>query len=130
MIIHRVDQWMDFASQHVALATSKIMMNTHLYKIINAPQDERSLQDGHKFISQFLPMIDQQLTSQNFIAGENITLADIALISALDTCELIDIDLSPYKHLTAWRKKLMSASFYTKQHTSYTDSFNKILGNK
>jgi glutathione S-transferase len=125
-----VEQWLDFAAQHVALATSKIMTNTHLYKLMNMPLDERSLQDGRKFIHQYLPIVDKQLNAQAFIASENTTLADIALLSALDTCEVIDVDLSPYHYLSEWRKKLISQPFYQKCHTSYADSFNKLLGNR
>src|SRR5258708_7209015 len=45
-----VDQWLDFASQHVATATARIMFNLYFYKMAKTPQDERSLEDGRRFI--------------------------------------------------------------------------------
>jgi glutathione S-transferase len=125
-----IDQWMDYAGQHVAIATSKIMFNTYFYKLANLPKDERSLEDGYKFMNQYLPVLEQQLSSHEYIAGKTLSLADFSLLAALDVCEMAQVDLSAYTHLTAWRKNLMSQDFYQKYHLNYADSFNKIAGNK
>lgn len=125
-----IDQGMDYAGQHVAVATAKIMSNMYFYKLANIPKDERSLEDGYKFINQYLPALEQQLSSNNYIAGKVLSLADFALLAALDVCEMAQVDLSPYTHLAAWRKNLMSQEFYTKLHKNYEDSFNKVVGNK
>ena len=122
-----VDQWIDFASVHVMLALSRIMFNTYFYKFANTPIDERSLQDGKKFIAQYLPIIENQLARYPYISGELFSLADIVLLSALDTAELSKIDLHPFSSMSTWRKKLMQENFYTECHDSYTVSFNKIL---
>lgn len=122
-----VDQWIDYSSQHVMIALSRIMFNTYFYKFAGIEKDERSLQDGHKFIAQYLPVVEQQLSQHNYLAGDKMTLADIAMLAALDTCELAEVDLSPYSHLNKWRKKLMSESFYTKCHESYAVAFNNLM---
>lgn len=124
-----VDQWMDFAAHHIATATAKIMFNTYFYKLAKASQDERSLEDGRKFINQYLPIIEQQLTLHPYIASKVLSLADISLLSALDVCEMAEVDLTAYKHIAAWRKNLMAQSFYKDCHENYTASFNKVIGN-
>ncbi len=124
-----VDQWLDFSAQHVAMTTSKIMRNTYFYKFINAPRDDHSLEEGRTFVNQYLPIIEQQLTTHTYIAGKTLTLADFSLLSALDVCEVVEVDLSAYKQITAWRKNLMGQSFYTDCHESYTASFHKMLSN-
>lgn len=124
-----VDQWLDFSAQHIATATAKIMFNMYFYKLLKAEKDDRSLQDGQTFINQYLPILEQQLTSNAYIAGKTFTLADISLLSALDVCEMAKVDLSAYPHITTWRKNLMSQSFYKDCHESYTTSFNKVLEN-
>ncbi len=125
-----VDQWLDYASMHIMMALSKIAFNTYFYKMINTPIDERSLQDGHKFIASYLPHLESQLTSTPFIAGKTITLADIALLAALDTAEVCHVDLSSFSHLTAWRKKLMGEKFYRDCHESFTTVFKKIVAQR
>lgn len=124
----RVDQWMDYAAQHVGMALSKIMYNTYFYKMAKAERDERSLQDGKTFLAMYLPIVENQLTQHAFVAGDTLTLADFVLLSALDTCELVQVDLTPFTHIVSWRKKLMGETFYTKCHTSYTDAFKKVVG--
>lgn len=122
-----VDQWIDYASHHIAMAAAKIMYNTVFYKFANVSIDECSLQDGKLFLSQYLPVLEKQLTKNVYIAGNTLTLADIALLSALDVCEVIHYDLSEFAHLVTWRNHLMSQKFYTDCHESYTATFNAVM---
>jgi glutathione S-transferase len=122
-----VDQWIDYASMHVMLALSRIMYNTYFYKITGVELDERSLQDGRNFIAMYLPVVEKQLSNNTFIAGSEFTLADIVLLAALDTCELSNVDLTSFTHISTWRNKLMKQSFYTDCHVSFTDGFNKLM---
>lgn len=122
-----VDQWIDYASQHVMLALGRIMFNTYFYKLSKSEKDERSLADGRKFIESYLPVVDQQLGKLKYIADDTITLADIVMIAALDTCELSAVDLSHYAHIVSWRDKLMKEPFYQKCHESYTAAFKQLM---
>ncbi len=122
-----VDQWIDYSSQHVTTALGRIMFNTYFYKLTGGTVDERSLEDGRKFINQYLPVLEQQLTQNTFIAGKTLTLADFVLISALDVTELCQVDLSSYAHIVAWRKKMMAEKCYQSLHESYTVTFKTIM---
>ncbi len=122
-----IDQWIDFASIHVHAAINRIVFNRFMYKLMNTTVDERSLADGIKFLGQFLPVFEKQLKENKFVAGSEMTLADINLLAILDPCELISIDLSPYPSLAAWRNNLMKQSFYTKCHASFTEVVQKMM---
>ncbi len=124
-----VEQWLDFAANHIALATSKIMFNTYIYRLLaGATKDERSLQDGRLWLDTYLPVLEQQLTKQAYIAGNHLTIADFSLLAALDVAELLDINLAAYPHLKAWRQKLMAESFYQNCHKSYGAAFKEAVG--
>ena len=123
-----VDEWIDYASQHIAIPLGKIMFNTYFYKMAKATIDERSLEDGNKFINKNLPNVEKQLTSHKYITGATLTLADFVLLSSLDVCELSNIDLSIYPHIQVWRNKLIAEAFYQNCYSSYTDMFHKIVG--
>jgi glutathione S-transferase len=125
----RVDQWMDYAAQHIAIPTSKIMFNTYYYKFLNMEKDERSLQDGYHFLERNLPAVEQQLKQHAYIAGDTMTIADIAMLAALDVCELSKVDLTVHSNLNAWRTKLMNEAFYQRCHKNYTETFNKAINN-
>ncbi len=122
-----VDKWMDYSSLHVMMALGKIMFNTHFHKIRNLPVDERSLKDGFDFIASYLPAIEAQLTENRYLVDSTMTLADFAMLAALDTCEIAKVSLAPYPHLVAWREKLMAEKFYQSCHLSYAATFNKIM---
>ncbi len=122
-----IDQWIEFASHHIALAIGKILYNTYFYKMAKVEKDTRSFEDGHKFIAQYLPLLEKQLTAHKYIMGDKFTLADIAILAALDSCELCSLDLTVFSHLNVWRTKLMQASFYTACHKSFTESFQQAL---
>jgi len=122
-----VDQWIDFANLHVATALSRVTFNRVLYKVFNAEQDERSLNDGIKFLGQFLPVIEKQLKENKYLAGNEMTLADINLLAALDPAELSSVDLSVYPAISNWRKGLRAQSFYTQCHNSLDEVLQGML---
>ena len=125
-----VDQWLDYAALHIAIPFSKIMFNTYFYKWSGIEQDKRSLEDGHNFLAKNLPVVEADLAKNAYLGGDKLTLADFAMLAALDTAELSKIDLSIYPHIVAWQAKLMGQSFYKKCHESYTASFNKIVASR
>lgn len=126
-----VNQWMDFGSIHMGTAAmGKILFNTFVYKMVNMPKDENSLQEGRTFLGKYLQIIDAQLKQGQYICGNEITLADFNILSVLDPCESVGFDLSPYPNVVAWRTKLQAKDFYKKVFTSYTDYVNSILAAK
>ena len=114
-----VEEWMDFTSMHVGMALSKVMFNRVFYKFLNVPIDERSLSDGLDFLKKFLPVIDEQLSKNPYLAGKDLTLADINLLATLDPAEAAQIDLSSYKNIVKWREAFKKKDFYTKVHKEY-----------
>ena len=123
-----VDQWMDFASGHIALASAKLFFNRYICQLVGIAKDERAIEDGQEWLDRYLPVLEQQLTKHAFIASSHLTLADFSLLAALDVTEVISLDLKPFPHLTHWRNKLMQESFYQDCHSNFKDVFDKILG--
>ena len=121
-----IDQWMDFSSIHVQTALGRVMFNRLMYKMLNIEKDERSLADGLKFLGQFLPIIENQLKTNKFLTGNEMTLADINLLAILDPAEIVSVDLSVYPTITRWRNNLKQQSFYTKVHKSAEESYQKF----
>src|SRR5580692_145202 len=108
-----IDQWIDFANIHVATALARVTFNRVMYKFLNTEKDERSLNDGIRFLGTFLPIIEKQLKENKYLAGSEMTLADINLLAVLDPAELSSVDLSTYPSIVNWRKALKAQSFYT-----------------
>jgi glutathione S-transferase len=125
-----VNQWMDFGSIHMGMAVGKILFNTFIYKMVNVPKDETSLNDGRTFLTNYLKVIDAQLKQGQYICGNELSLADFTILAVLDPCESVGFDLSPYANVVAWRTKLQAKDFYKKVFSSYTDFVNSIFAAK
>ena len=125
-----VDQWTDFAVIHINGAMNRIVFNRIFAKRIGREVDEQSLRDGLAFLGKFLPVVDDRLKGRNFLVEDGLTLADIALISILDPCEVAGVDLSVYKNIVAWRNRLRQESFYKKCHDEYGEPLKKFMTRK
>jgi glutathione S-transferase len=121
-----VDQWIDFANIHVATALARVTFNRVMYQMIKVEKDERSLSDGIRFLGTYLPILEKQLKENKYLAGGEMTLADINLLAVLDPAELSSVDLSIYPSISNWRKNLRTQSFYTKCHSSLEEVFQAM----
>lgn len=122
-----VDQWMNFATIHVGGAMGKVLYNRVFAPVIKVPVDENSLEDGQKFLSRFLPVVDRQLAASAFLAANTFTLADIVLLATIDPAEAAGIDVTPYTHIVKWRGELKQKEFYTKCHASYDEALKNMM---
>ncbi len=120
-----VEQWNDFVTLHIGINVAKITYNRLFAARMNRPVSQESITDGENFLNQYLPVIEGQLSQHKYLAGAQITLADLTLLSALDPCELSGIDLNKYTKITAWRKELQEQDFYTKCHKEYGESLKQ-----
>ena len=123
-----VDQWLDFVSIHLGNAMHRVFGNRFIFPMLEMEVDERSLQDGLKFLERFLPIIDKQLEKTGYLAGDALTIADFNLIATTDPAELAEVDLAPYATLTAYRARLTAEDFYTKCFNAYSDCFSVEVG--
>ena len=114
-----IDQWIDFGSHHAGQAMAKVVYNRLIAPLRNVPVDEHSLKEGLTFLDRFLPIIDQQLGKNKFLAGDRFTLADINLLTILDPAEVSSIDLGKYKNIVKWRNALRKEKFYRDCHEEY-----------
>ena len=117
-----VDQWVDFSSLHIMANVSKVMFNRVFAKRVGLPVSEESIADGLKFLAQQFPVIEEQLTKHDYVAGQTITLADMALLSSIDPCHVCGIELTAYPKLQAWQQRLMKEPFYTKCFNRYGEA--------
>ena len=115
-----IDAWMDYSSIHVQQALGRVMFNRLFAPMMGQKVDEASLQTGLEFLSKYFPIIDAQLAKNAYLAGSELSLADMTLLAVLDPCELCQVSLEQYQNITAWRKKLISQAFYQKCYKDYT----------
>ena len=121
-----VDAWLDFGSMHVGMALAKVIYNRVFAPMRGVAVDENSIKEGLGFLDRFLPVVDEQLGKTKYLAGNQITLADINLVALLDPAEVSQVDISKYKNIVVWRNSLKQAEFYTKCFNDYGDALKAM----
>jgi glutathione S-transferase len=114
-----IDQWLDFVSLHIWNGYSKVLFNLKFAPMMGVEVDQTSLADGRKFLGMYLPQADQRLGESRYLASDELTIADIALLAATDPSEMIDVDLSGYSNLVKWRDDLRLRPLYTSVHDHF-----------
>ncbi|XP_056643878.1 uncharacterized protein LOC130449858 [Diorhabda sublineata] len=64
--------------------------------------------DSAKFenIGKAFEFLDKFVGNSDFAAGNNLTLADLALVSTVSSFDIMDYDLTPYKNVVRWYAKV------------------------
>lgn len=114
-----VDQWLDFSSHHILTNMAKILFNTFFAPMMGATPNPDSIAEGKRFLDNQLPVVENQLNKHKMLAGDELSIADVAMIAAMEPFDLIKQDISTYPAITAWRKNIMQQDFYLKVHTHY-----------
>ena len=115
----KVDQWMEFASHHLRANVTKVLFYKVFAKMLGAPSDPKAIEEGMGFVAQQLPLVDAALDGNDYLVGGKLSLADVAVLAALEPLELIEYDVNGHGALKAWRQKLMGESWYTAIHDHF-----------
>jgi glutathione S-transferase len=67
-------------------------------------------------------VIEGQLASNTYVAGNDLTIADFTLLAFLDPAEMVELNLSAYPKLSIWRNALRSEAWYTAVHGFFGES--------
>ncbi len=87
---------------------------------------EYSEEHYRKQCEEFLEEIEEQLTDNNYLLAENITLADISIFPFIRQFSLVDkiwFEQSSYIHVREWLNKLINSDLFRevfKKHDAWT----------
>ena len=115
-----IDAWMDYTSIHVGAAFGRVLFNRVFAPMTGQTADQESLRVGLEFLDKYFPVIEKQLSQNPYIAGKDMSVADISLLATTDPCELAQISLDKYPSIKKWRAALKSQAFYQKCYTDYS----------
>ncbi|KAF4522945.1 hypothetical protein B566_EDAN012640 [Ephemera danica] len=68
------------------------------------------LDDGKKKkLEEALEFLDKFLDGQEWVAGNDLTIADISLVASVTTVDIVGFDLSKYNNITSWLARAKSS---------------------
>jgi len=115
----KTEMWMDYASMHVRAAMSKVLFNTLFAPMMGREVDEKSMAEGRDMLSNQLPHVECALTGTKYLAADELSLADTAMIAAMEPFEMIKVSLADFPRIDAWRKTIMQSDWYKGVHAHY-----------
>ena len=124
------NSWMDFSSIHVGNAVGRVMFNRLVAPMMGSPVDENSLKFGLEMLDKYLPIINSQLTKNKYIAGNELTIADISILATLDPLEMIQVNVASFKELSTWRNNLKNQAFYKKANQEHQKFVQSMMAAK
>lgn len=102
-----VHRWLFWAASHWgpaigALAFEKVIKP----RFQQGESDPAQIKRQEEFITGFAKVLDQQLSKHKYVAGNTLTLADIAIAAAF--ASPVELPLQPYVHITDWFKRIQA----------------------
>jgi glutathione S-transferase len=125
-----VDAWTDYVAIHVSQAFGRVLFNRVFAPMTGQKADEASLQTGLEFLDKYFPILEKQLSKNAYLAGGELSLADLTLLAVLDPSEIAQISLEKYPHIIKWRNGLKTQSFYQKCYKDYTQFIQDMMAAK
>lgn len=114
-----IDQWMDFVVHHIRDNIGRLQFNRVVAPMIGMAVDENSVKEGVKFLLRYLPMIEGRLSENKYLCGDDLTIADLALLAALEPSETAQVDLSECPTLKAWLTAEREMPYYQNVHSHF-----------
>jgi len=95
----RVQQWLSVAAGQIASGPGA----ARLVKVFNLPLDHER---ASSIATDLFNVMEQELTSRDWLAGNGATIADIAAYSYIAHAPEGGVSLAPYPHIRAWLSRI------------------------
>lgn len=114
----RVWQWLSFEQERVE---SQIGALRHWTLTGKLARREAALVEAKRQAGlNALAILDAQLGTRDFLAGENYSIADIAVFAYGSRAEEAGLSLQPYRHVRAWIERVTSQPRFLAQMHPYS----------
>lgn len=102
-----VNRWMFFGAQHFSPAIG-ILTWEYLWKKLVTGQDPDPVEiaKGEAFVHEHARVLDQHLATRQWLSGERLTLADLAVAAPMMYANRANVPLQGYPHLLAWAERV------------------------
>ena len=110
-----VHQWIDMVSFHPGRWLAEHYFQHFIKpKFLGGEPDHRELEQANSFLDQQLPVLEQHLASQPWLAGKDITVADLVAVCYFHTTEFSGYSLDSYPAITAWYQRIRASDAFAR----------------
>ena len=99
----QVNRWMFWCAAHFQPAISVLNWENFVKKVAGLGEpDAAEIKRGERLVQETAALLDSHLASREWVAGHNMTLADISLATPLMTQKAAKLPVAHFKHLQSW----------------------------
>jgi len=104
-----VSRWMFWACQHFSPAVG-VLTWEHIWKkfVTGQDADPKEVARGEADLAEAACVLDRHLATRRWLVGDDITLADYAVVGSLMYKDKAALPLDGYPHLLAWFERIQA----------------------
>ena len=111
----QVHQWIDLMSFHPGRWLAAHYFEYFIKpKFLGGSADPEALKEADAFLEQQLPVVENQLSTHPWIAGDQQTVADLVAFAFFHTHEFSEYSFSKYGAITTWYIRIRSSAAFVR----------------
>ncbi|XP_017756232.1 PREDICTED: glutathione S-transferase 1-1-like [Eufriesea mexicana] len=112
---------------HFDIGTLYRGMKDYYYPVVFGKEKEYN-PDRYKPLEGAFDVLDKFLDGQDYVAGRNLTIADLALVATVSTSEVFGFDVEKYANVAKWLDRIKSsAPGYRKANVEGLEILKKMI---
>ncbi|HEY0199993.1 MAG TPA: glutathione S-transferase family protein [Rhodanobacter sp.] len=116
----KVQQWLHFEQERIESAIGSLRHWTMTGKL--ARRSPETIEGKRHAALKSLAILERELATREFVAGDAYTIADIAIFAYASRAEEAGLSLEPYPHFRAWIARIEAQpGFLTTMHAYAID---------
>ena len=119
----RVDKWTELITHEIRTPVLDIEVYQWIARSTGGKENTGVVEVCQSRLDRALPVLNNHLADKEFLSGDDLTIADISLVSALDPVDAIGIDISIYPIVQAFLERGRNESWYQAVNTHFGAEF-------
>lgn len=104
-----INAWIDLFGFHIGRWLSVIFFEDAIRPHLpNNTRDQEQIDEANSFLEEQLPVMEEALTKNIFLAGEDITIADTIAFAYCQTTEYSSVNFDNYPNILRWYELINS----------------------
>lgn len=109
----KIDQTVDFIGYHVGRwITVYFVQDIVMKAFYDKDPDPAAIKEAAGFLEAQLPYIERLLEENNFLCGDEITIADPIAFALMMANEYTSFEIKPYNNICAWYERMKARPSY------------------
>ncbi|RDS86628.1 glutathione S-transferase family protein [Dyella psychrodurans] len=109
-----VDRWLFWEAAHFTPACSPLVYERFVKSVIfnRGPADLDVIAKAEGTFHQYMKVLEHRLAAHDYLVGNHLTLADLAIAPILDYAEMCQYPMADYPHTMRWLNRMRETAIF------------------